>query len=47
MPIAFLTSVIVIPITLEGEDDLDSNGDCIDECGPINPAILSKSFLVF
>ena len=59
MPIAFLTSVIAIPISLnleggdEGGDeggaeggDVNSNGDCIDECGPINPAVLSKSFLV-
>ena len=51
MPIAFLTSIIAIPIslTLEGGDeggDVNSNGDCIDECGPINPAVLGKSFLV-
>ena len=45
MPIAFVTLAIMIPITDEGGDDC-GEGPGSDDCGPINPAVLSKSFLV-
>ena len=45
MPIAFVTLAIMIPITDGGGDDC-GEGPGSDDCGPINPAVLSKSFLV-